>query len=199
VLTAPVEGHVAINTPNGHKHAQPSRIGFAAATRSRAVELCWYAAALLVVIIAGLIRVEMPLNGDQALFLAYARRFDEGLRLYVNLWDVKPPAVFAFYYLGGSLFGFTDRGIHLFELLWMVVLAIAMILGLRRNLRQPWLAQSRRSLSARTTDPAPSRSRHKSRASSICRCSSPYLGWRRPGGRQQAVPDMLGLPEWLQR
>jgi hypothetical protein len=62
------------------------------------------------------------------------------LRLYVNLWDVKPLAVFAFYYLGGSLFGFTDRGIHLFELLWMVVLAIAMILGLRRHLRQPWLA-----------------------------------------------------------
>jgi hypothetical protein len=50
------------------------------------------------------------LNGDQALFLSYARRFDEGWQLYVDLWDVKPPAVFAFYYLGGSLFGFTDRG-----------------------------------------------------------------------------------------
>jgi hypothetical protein len=82
----------------------------------------------------------MPLNGDQALFLSYARRFDEGLRLYVDLWDVKPPAVFAFYYLAGSLFGFTDRGIHLFELLWMVVLAAGMIIGLRPHLRQPWLA-----------------------------------------------------------
>jgi hypothetical protein len=80
------------------------------------------------------------LNGDQALFLSYARRFDEGWQLYVDLWDVKPPAVFAFYYLGGSLFGFTDRGIHLFELLWMVVLAAAMIISLRPHLRQPWLA-----------------------------------------------------------
>jgi hypothetical protein len=84
--------------------------------------------------------LEVPLNGDQALFLAYSRRFDAGLQLYVDLWDVKPPAIFAFYYLGGSLFGFTDRGIHLFELLWMVVLAAGMIIGLRPHLRQPWLA-----------------------------------------------------------
>jgi dolichyl-phosphate-mannose-protein mannosyltransferase len=140
VLTASGGIHVTVDTPNRLPQAQPSQTGASDRTRFCTLELCWYAAALFVVIAAGLIRVEMPLNGDQALFLAYARRFDEGLQLYVDLWDVKPPAVFAFYYLGGSLFGFTDRGIHLFELLWMVVLAIAMILGLRPHLRQPWLA-----------------------------------------------------------
>jgi hypothetical protein len=119
VLTVPGGEHVTVDTWNRPQHQQAARTEALGRSESRALELCWYASALLVIVAAGLIRLEMPLNGDQALFLSYARRFDEGLRLYVDLWDVKPPAVFAFYYLAGSLFGFTDRGIHLFELLWM--------------------------------------------------------------------------------
>src|SRR5512132_4142624 len=109
VLTASGGIHVTVDTPNLLPHAQPARTGASDRTRFCTLELCWYAAALLVVIAAGLIRVEMPLNGDQALFLAYARRFDEGLQLYVDLWDVKPPAVFAFYYLAGERMQLTPQ------------------------------------------------------------------------------------------
>jgi hypothetical protein len=38
---------------------------------------------------------------------------------------LKHPGIFLFFAAGGALFGFTEIGIHLFELLWMLALAVA--------------------------------------------------------------------------
>lgn len=107
---------------------------------TRLAEAAWYLAALLIILASGLTNLAVPLHGDEALFLLYARGIEDGARLYIDLWDVKPPAIYAFYYLGGKVFGFTDYGIHLFELCWMLVLAASMMLGLRPFLRHGWLA-----------------------------------------------------------
>lgn len=71
------------------------------------------------IVLLGLSRLHFPLGGDQALFLSYAQGLDQGARLYVDLWDVKQPGVFWFYWLAGKLFGFSSVGIHLLEWLWL--------------------------------------------------------------------------------
>jgi hypothetical protein len=106
----------------------------------RGIEVMVYGAVLLFVLVAGLVKVDVPLHGDQALFLYFAGQLDAGAALYQDIWDVKPPAVFAFYGAATHLFGFSDRAVHLFELCWMVVFAFALMLGLRGYLRHPWLS-----------------------------------------------------------
>ena len=44
-------------------------------------------------------------GNDQALFLYYARAMREGATLYADLWDNKPPGIFAFYVGAATLFG----------------------------------------------------------------------------------------------
>ena len=44
----------------------------------------------------------------------------QGDVLYRDFWDLKPPGIFLFYYAAGRLFGFSEMGVHIFELLWMV-------------------------------------------------------------------------------
>ena len=68
-------------------------------------EIAW--AAIAVTLIAGLgaLKLLTPLDGDQALFLYFAQAIDNGERLYVDVWDMKQPGVFWFYWLGGRIFG----------------------------------------------------------------------------------------------
>jgi hypothetical protein len=106
----------------------------------RVGEFAWYGAALLLVLALAGLRLDDPLHGDQALFLAYAREMGEGARLYGDVWDIKQPGIFAFSWLAGTLFGFTFRGYHLLGLLWMMVTAVVLILALRPRLRHPWIA-----------------------------------------------------------
>ena len=80
-----------------------------------------------VVLAAGLC-LALPFWGDQALFTVYARQIAQGAVLYRDIFDVKQPGIFLFYLLGGSLFGYTEIGIHLFELLyWLAFSAFAMV------------------------------------------------------------------------
>jgi hypothetical protein len=65
---------------------------------------------------------------------------DAGGTLYVDFWDTKQPGIFAFYWIAGRLFGFTTFGVHLFELLWLLVLGAWMIRALRPHLEIPELA-----------------------------------------------------------
>lgn len=59
-----------------------------------------------------------PFRGDQALFAVSARQLAAGAVLYRDIWDVTNPGIYVFYTLAGSLFGFTEDGIHLFEFLY---------------------------------------------------------------------------------
>jgi hypothetical protein len=87
--------------------------------------LTWLALGLVAV--AGGLCLALPFWGDQALFTIYAREMTHGAVLYRDVFDVKQPGIFLFYAIGGSLFGFTEVGIHFFELLyWLAFSAFAL-------------------------------------------------------------------------
>ena len=94
--------------------------------------------ALGVVTLAGLLCLPMPFWGDQALFTAYARQLTEGAVLYRDVFDVKQPGIFLFYAAGGLLFGFTEVGIHLFELAWWLAFSVFSLVALRPYFTTRW-------------------------------------------------------------
>jgi Dolichyl-phosphate-mannose-protein mannosyltransferase len=106
----------------------------------RLAEAAWYIAALVSIVIAGIVKLEFPLGRDQALFLLYAMGLDRGASLYVDLWDFKPPGIFWFYLTAGRLFGFNERGVHLLELMWLLALSVLMMVALRDYFRHKWLS-----------------------------------------------------------
>ena len=69
-------------------------------------------------------RLPTPLGGDQAQNVLIAQVIDEGGAPYREVWDLKHPGLFFFNAAAGALFGFDEIGIHLFELLWMLGLAV---------------------------------------------------------------------------
>ena len=98
------------------------------------------AAAMASVVLAAGLSLALPFWGDQALFTVYARQIAQGAVLYRDIFDVKQPGIFLFYLLGGSLFGYTEIGIHLFELLyWLAFSAFAMV-ALRPYFPSRWAA-----------------------------------------------------------
>ncbi|MGA2379377.1 MAG: hypothetical protein ABSG85_08725 [Spirochaetia bacterium] len=100
----------------------------------------WSALALLVVLGLGALNIPYPFSGDQALFSLGASELRNGGRLYIDFWDIKQPGVFWFYYVGGLIFGITEEGIHVFELLYWALFAICFLAIARRDLRDDSLA-----------------------------------------------------------
>lgn len=84
-----------------------------------------------IIILIGLIHLPHPFSGDQALFTTSALKMSKGAVLYRDFWDLKQPGIFIFYLLAGSLFGFTELGIHLFELLYWLAFSIISITCLK--------------------------------------------------------------------
>jgi len=112
----------------------PARsIGFIASAARYVVPLC-------IVVLFGALNLYYPLSGDQALFLIGAKALDNGAALYVDFWDLKQPAIFLFHWLAGRLFGFTEFGVHLLELIWMCGLTVALIRLLKDYFDTGWLA-----------------------------------------------------------
>jgi len=88
---------------------------------------------LLAVLALGLMHLPQPFERDQATFTLGAQRLAAGGVLYRDFWDVKQPGIYAFYLVAGRLFGFTETGVHLLELLWMMALAVTLLVTLRRR------------------------------------------------------------------
>lgn len=80
------------------------------------------AVALLLVLMS--LNVSMPLEGDQSLYFFGARQMSDGHVLYRDYWDLKPPGVYAFYWVAGSLFGYTAVGLHTLEMIWFTLVAV---------------------------------------------------------------------------
>lgn len=95
---------------------------------------------LAIVAVLGLVNLHQPFTWDQAMFTTAAERLAHGGRPYVDMWDTKQPGIFLFYWLGGSLFGFSEAGIHLFELLVMLAFAWTLIVMLRGAFERRWVA-----------------------------------------------------------
>ena len=75
----------------------------------------------------GLVTIPQPFAWDQAMFTIGARKLAAGAVLYRDYWDPKQPAMFAFYWLAGVLFGFHEVGIHTFELIYMLIFAATLM------------------------------------------------------------------------
>lgn len=97
-------------------------------------------ATLAIIAALGAVRLADPFHGDQSLFLQYAEAMRRGAVLYTEIWDNKQPGIFAFYLVAGSIAGFTEVGIRLFELVYQLVFAAVMIVTVRSWLRTWWLA-----------------------------------------------------------
>lgn len=96
------------------------------------------AIALALVVVAGGLCLALPFWGDQALFTIYGRELTRGAVLYRDVFDVKQPGIFVFYAIGGSLFGFTEVGIHLFELIYWLAFSVFALKALRPYFAAPW-------------------------------------------------------------
>lgn len=96
---------------------------------------------LLFVLLAGIINLNQHFNGDQALFAVYAAAIDKGAVLYRDVWDIKQPGIFVFYFLSGKIFGFTETGIHLFELIYWLAFSLILQTTLRKFFRHELFAQ----------------------------------------------------------
>ena len=95
---------------------------------------------LAVIAMLGVLVCVQPFTGDQALFAAGARQLRHGGVLYRDFWDVKQPGIYAFYLVGGALFGFSEIAIHLFELAVLLAFAVVLQLTLRDRFARPWVA-----------------------------------------------------------
>lgn len=95
---------------------------------------------LAAILLLGAINLPQPFGWDQSIFAIAARRMHEGGLLYRDVWDVKQPGLFLFYWLGGSLFGFDEVGVHAFELLLLMVFAWVLQRSLRRVSTHAWTA-----------------------------------------------------------
>lgn len=87
--------------------------------------------ASLIIFSIGWSRLYDPFAGDQALFLIGAQKLHAGGVLYRDFWDIKQPGIFAFFLLGGLLFGFNQIGEHAADLIWQLAFAGALVLVLR--------------------------------------------------------------------
>ena len=63
------------------------------------------------------IHLPYPFASDQALFLHIAKELQENARLYTDVWDIKQPGLFGFYYVARRLFGFDEIDVHTLDLL----------------------------------------------------------------------------------
>jgi len=88
---------------------------------------------LLAVLALGLLHLPYPFGWDQSLFTLGGERLAAGGVLYRDFWDVKQPGIYGFYLVAGRLCGFSEPGVHLFELLWMMAFARTLLVTLRRR------------------------------------------------------------------
>ncbi|MGD1876963.1 MAG: hypothetical protein ACFB13_05615 [Kiloniellaceae bacterium] len=104
------------------------------------LEACVYCFAFAVVAALGAVNLYYPFGPDEAIVYHGAKLMDQGAIYYADYWDNKQPGLYWFYLLAGRLFGFSEFGIHLLELLWMLAFAVVLMVTLRGAFRQRWLS-----------------------------------------------------------
>ena len=106
-----------------------------------ATQPAWLIALVIsLVLLAGALCLTMPFSGDQAAFTVYGRELTRGAVLYRDVFDIKQPGIFWFYSVGGWLFGFTEVGIHLFELAYWAAFSLFAAVALRPYFATRWAA-----------------------------------------------------------
>lgn len=103
-------------------------------------ELTWYVLAVLIVCGLGITAIYFPFGPDQSVVMGAATSIRDGGLLYVDYWDNKQPGLYWFYALAGSLFGYTEQGVHTFELIFLLLFSGFLMLSLRPFLSAPYLS-----------------------------------------------------------
>ena len=93
---------------------------------------------LILTTIIGIVHLPMPFGGDAALMTVVGRQMAHGDVLYRDLLDIRQPIIFWFAQIGGSVFGFTEVGIHLAELIVLIASSAVMIAIIRSRVRSRW-------------------------------------------------------------
>jgi hypothetical protein len=99
-----------------------------------------HAVSLAAVAILGGIHLPHPFHGDKALYQFGGRVLAEGGVLYVDFWDLKKPGIYLFHATAGRLFGFSELGVHLLELCWLLAPSACMVQLVAKWLERWWLA-----------------------------------------------------------
>ena len=99
-----------------------------------------YALALAIVAALGALNLHFPFVADQAVVLTGAKTIAAGGTLYVDFWDNKMPGLFWFYHVAGTLFGYTEFGVHFLDLIWMLLFSVLLMIALRDYLLSPWMS-----------------------------------------------------------
>jgi hypothetical protein len=86
----------------------------------------------------GALNLWNPFTYDQALFAMGGEHVLNGGLLYRDFWDTKQPGIFWFFALGSRLFGLSEEGVHLLELLWFTAFAAVLMIALRRAFEHRW-------------------------------------------------------------
>ena len=104
--------------------------------QTRPRHLLWSALLVIfsvcVITLAAAAKLEAPFRSDQSLFLLYARMLSQGFKLYLDIWDIKQPAIYWFYLASAEIFSYSERGVHIGELIWSAAFSVCLILTLRK-------------------------------------------------------------------
>ena len=84
--------------------------------------------------------LSMPFRGDEALFAIVARECNQGAVLYRDYWDITNPGIFWFYRCGGTIFGFSEEGIRVFEWIYITSFVLIICERIRRTYHLPRLS-----------------------------------------------------------
>jgi hypothetical protein len=83
----------------------------------------WLLVALLFVLLRAIPNISYPMGRDQATYGVIGQGLLNGQQLYLNLWDNKPPGIFALYALLVKAFGHVMWSVGLVDILWLLILS----------------------------------------------------------------------------
>lgn len=93
---------------------------------------------LVLCVVLGVLNLWNPFTYDQSLFAMGGHRLLEGGLLYRDYWDTKQPGIFWFFALGVKLFGYSEEGVHVLEVLWFTSFAAVLMASLKRAFDHRW-------------------------------------------------------------
>lgn len=104
------------------------------------IESAWYAIGFAIFLSLGAANLFYPFGDDQAVLFFAAKELHEGARLYVEYWGNKQPGLYFFYLWACRLFGFSEFGVRMLELIWLSIFALVLMITLRPCFQARWLS-----------------------------------------------------------
>jgi hypothetical protein len=94
-----------------------------AGSSGRRTRLVWLLISLGLVLVRALPNLNYPIGRDQATYLVIGEGLLHGQRLYLDLWDNKPPGIFLLYALIVKVFGHVMWSVAVVDILWLLAVS----------------------------------------------------------------------------